>query len=74
MIIRAIGEADRDEWLRMRTALWPDDHTGEADAFFTGMGHPCCVEVVVVERGDLYAGGAVRPVTPLCQGVVQGGR
>ncbi len=35
--VRPAYRTDRDEWVRMRTALWPDDeagHAGEVDAFF----------------------------------------
>lgn len=33
VIIRALCLADRDEWVRMRSALWPDqgDHPGEIE-------------------------------------------
>lgn len=37
MIIREIRHGDRDEWLRMRDALWPDalaDHDDETRRFF----------------------------------------
>lgn len=37
--VRPAGAADRDAWLRMRTALWPhgaSDHPGEVDRFLAG--------------------------------------
>lgn len=33
---REIAPADRAEWLRMRTSLWPDDHTAEVERYFAG--------------------------------------
>ncbi len=33
---REIARGDRDEWLRMRTALWPDDHTNEVGRYYRG--------------------------------------
>jgi aminoglycoside 6'-N-acetyltransferase I len=37
MVIRRIAEADRDDWLRLRDALWPGarpDHDRETRAYF----------------------------------------
>ena len=37
MIIRTVTESDKPEWIRMRTALWPEspgDHPPEIDDFF----------------------------------------
>ena len=40
MLIRRVLPSDRDEWLRMRSALWPDcpphEHVVEMDEYFTG--------------------------------------
>ncbi len=39
MQVRAAERRDRDEWTRLRVALWPDDleeHRAEADRFFAG--------------------------------------
>ena len=39
MLIRKVENSDLDEWLRMRTLLWPEtapDHAGEISAFFRG--------------------------------------
>jgi len=39
MNVRKVQPTDRAEWIRMRTALWPeepDDHPEEIDAFFAG--------------------------------------
>jgi aminoglycoside 6'-N-acetyltransferase I len=39
-VIRAIERDDRDAWLRMRCALWPEgeagEHAAEIDAYFAG--------------------------------------
>lgn len=34
--IRPVRPGDREAWIRMRAALWPDDHTAEVDAFLAG--------------------------------------
>ena len=37
--VRAVTRADREQWLRMRDALWPDSvppHAVEIDRFFDG--------------------------------------
>ncbi len=57
MRVRAIQSGDRDEWRRMRTALWPDDHTAEVERFFAGERHPSCLEVLVAERENGRLGG-----------------
>jgi aminoglycoside 6'-N-acetyltransferase I len=35
-MVRPVTPADRADWLRMRSALWPDDHAREVDAFLAG--------------------------------------
>lgn len=53
MAIRSVGLGERAEWLRRRTALWPDasetEHTSEIEAFLTGasQGRPPLVAVFV---------------------------
>ena len=37
MVVRTVKESDKAEWIRMRTALWPeapDDHPVEIDQYF----------------------------------------
>ena len=61
MDIRLIQRSDRDDWLLMRTALWPDssdDHAREIDHYFTGTS-PCIDQVYVCDIGDDTAVGFV---------------
>jgi len=49
--IRSITPADRDEWLRMRRALWGgDDHAREIDAWFANP--PAGTAVFVAQRNE----------------------
>jgi aminoglycoside 6'-N-acetyltransferase I len=55
MRIRPVARGDRDEWLRMRCALWPEerqDHAAEVDAWLDdpASSHSPMVEVFVAER------------------------
>ena len=50
LLPRPATATDRPEWLRMRTALWPDDHEAEVDRYLGG-GYPE-MAVFVVERED----------------------
>ncbi len=55
MRIRPVQSGDRDEWLRLRRALWPDDRDGHADEIDAWLIDPkassaVCVEVLVAER------------------------
>ena len=57
MKIRTVNETDAPEWVRMRTALWPDspgDHAPEIDQFFA------------VPRGDLATFVAETDAGQLC--------
>lgn len=49
--VRPVTPADRDTWLRMRLALWPEDpgdHPGEVDRYFAGtLAEP--LEVLIAE-------------------------
>ena len=51
--IRSVEPQDRNEWLRLRTALWPEspeDHPQEIDAFFRGeLPEPAAVLVATVD-------------------------
>ena len=55
-MIRLIGPEDRDEWLRMRTALWPTDPdlAAQCDEIYAGASMVKCV--FVHEREDGRAG------------------
>lgn len=56
MQIRAVTRADRDEWARMRAALYPDPPIREIDDWLdateSGGTHPVGVAVLVADRGD----------------------
>ena len=74
MRVRALAPADRDAWLRMRTALWPEDAAdlaGETDAHFSGEDAPYPLGAVfVAERDDGrlcgFAEAGVRPFADAC--------
>ena len=53
MKIRAVRPSDRDAWLRMRLALWPDSAPQEVDDFFSGIAHEPLAVLVAEEQGDL---------------------
>ncbi|MGD8374754.1 MAG: GNAT family N-acetyltransferase [Acidobacteriota bacterium] len=58
MRVRPVARRDRAEWLRMRTALWPespDDHGPEIDAFLASP--PRDAVVLVAEREPGRLGG-----------------
>jgi aminoglycoside 6'-N-acetyltransferase I len=70
MNIRTIEVRDRDEWLRMRCAMWPDgqeDHAGEIDRFFQGTS-PNPEAVLVADSGDGLAGFAELSTRPYAEG------
>ena len=58
MLIRHAASADQSEWLRMRSALWPDcpleDHHSEMQAQLAA---PTRYAVFVIERDDGKLGG-----------------
>lgn len=68
--IRPVEPADRDEWLRIRTAFWPDHaytQSGEIDGFFAGaLAEP--TGVLVVEHSDRLIGLAELSVRPHAEG------
>ncbi len=63
MEIRAITRYDRDEWARMRAALYPDPPVSEIDDWLDAMDaggtHPVGVAVLVADRGDGMLAGFV---------------
>lgn len=72
MIIRPITVADREEWLRLRQALWPeatpDEHVREMEAL---LDDPENTAVFVAERPNGRLGGFVetgtRPYAEVCR-------
>ena len=58
MLVRQVNEDDRTEWLRMRSALWPDcsleDHHSE---MHDQLAEPARYAVFVAERGTGQLGG-----------------
>lgn len=56
MDIRHVNHEQREDWLRLRMALWPgpaDEHEAEVDAFFAGRGLLRAVFVCVAGSGGL---------------------
>jgi aminoglycoside 6'-N-acetyltransferase I len=75
VIVRPINRSDRDEWLRMRTALWPDaDHSPEIDEHFQSGGTRLLAIVFVAERESGGLAGFIeiglRPYAEGCDGEV----
>jgi aminoglycoside 6'-N-acetyltransferase I len=71
--VRPATPADRDEWLRMRVALWPEgaaDLPAETDAHFAGAAYQLGA-VFVAEREDGRLGGfaeaGVRAFADACE-------
>ena len=62
MFVRPVNSGDRDEWVRMRTALYPDSGPEEIDDW---LDHPedseegLAAAVFVVDRGDDTLGGFI---------------
>lgn len=63
MHIRPVKRSDRDEWSRMRAALFPDPDPAEIDEWFDatecGGTHLVGVAVLVADRGDARLAGFV---------------
>lgn len=63
MEVRAVTRNDRDEWARMREALYPDPPVSEIDEWLDAMGaggtHPVGVAVFVADRGNGMLAGFV---------------
>ena len=72
--LRPAEPRDRDEWTRMRCALWPDataeEHGEEMEGFFVNRGR-LPVFVAVLDRGDGRLGGfveaSIRPYVDGCR-------
>jgi aminoglycoside 6'-N-acetyltransferase I len=71
--VRAASLSDKQGWLRMRRALWPDDeddsHTREIDDFFAGRLHmPLEVLLALDESGNAigFAELSIRPYAEDC--------
>ena len=61
MNVRRVNSGDRNEWARMRNALWPgslEEHLDEIDKYFS-KGEIEIAEVFVLERGDGELGGFI---------------
>ena len=71
IIIRPLAPADREEWLRMRLALWPDDTQDALSAEMDKMFATQPVVVFVAERPGGGLGGFVeagtRPYAEDCE-------
>jgi aminoglycoside 6'-N-acetyltransferase I len=68
VIVRPVRPQDRDAWLRMRLALWPDSEPQEVDDFFGGKAHEPLAVLVAEEPGALvgFAELSIRNVAEGC--------
>ena len=82
-VVRPVEPSDRNEWLRMRSVLWPGEpaeHAAEIDAFLAGLPAPNPIAAVFVREDSQdrltgflelavrdYAEGCVGP-TPYVEG------
>jgi aminoglycoside 6'-N-acetyltransferase I len=72
--VRHVQPGDRDTWLRMRHALWPDgsetEHKKEIDQYFRGLARGRPAAVLLAEHEDGHAVGvaelAIRPYAEGC--------
>jgi len=71
--IRAARESDRDPWLRMRVALWPDgseiEHRHEVETYFgSALPEPQAVLLAFAASGDAvgFAELSIRPCAEGC--------
>lgn len=63
LLIAEAGAADRDDWLELRTLLWPespDDHPGEMEAIRTSGGLLCVIARNADGRAIGFAEAAIR--------------
>jgi aminoglycoside 6'-N-acetyltransferase I len=72
--VRAATPADKQDWLRMRRALWPEDagdsHAREIDEFFAGrLNMPLEVLLASDEKGNAvgFAELSIRPYAEDCE-------
>ena len=76
MTIRRVNSSDKNEWARMRNALWPGsakEHLDEIDTYFS-KGEIAIVEAFVLERSNGKLGGfielrIVNQIIPLFDGL-----
>ena len=71
MKIRPVVAGDRTEWIRMRSALWPDspgDHPPEIDQFFTTRDNTLATFVAEDEHGAIrgFIEAGTRPYAEGC--------
>ena len=70
--VRTVRPADLDEWVRMRTALWPgdpDEHRAAAERFFAGHRHePAEVLLALDDEGQAvgFAELSIRNIVDSC--------
>lgn len=70
MKVRPADRRDRDQWLEMRKAFWPDgaaDHAAEIDRFLTGRASEPQA-VMVAEEGEELLGFTELSVRPFAEG------
>lgn len=72
MTVRPVTPADRDRWVAMRHALWPDaerDELGaEADAYLRGEGFMLEAVLVAADAGGALVGFAEVSLRPYAEG------
>jgi len=70
--VRPVGAADRDRWLAMRAALWPDADGGElaaeADAYLRGQGFMLEAVFVATDPVGVLLGFAELSLRPYAEG------
>ena len=71
MIVRFARFSDKDAWLRMRLALWPDAGSDEVDRFFAGELREPRAVLVAAEQGAL-AGFAELSIRNVAEGCTSG--
>ena len=73
-IIRPVGPQDRNEWVRLRRALWPDgtleEHERDADRFLAGHRHEPAEVLIALDHNDGAIGFAelsIRNIVDSCR-------
>ena len=69
MFIRDAGPADRDSWLRMRNALWPESaHERDIDRYFAGAARePAAVLIAFNPEAIGFVELSIRPYAEGCE-------
>jgi aminoglycoside 6'-N-acetyltransferase I len=69
MFIRPAKQDDRDSWLRMRTALWPEStHAGDVDRYFVGeVREPLEVLIAFADDAVGFIELSIRPYAEGCE-------